>query len=192
MSRFLLSLSAAALLLTGCAQPEPADTIDPTTTIEEAPAPEPEVAAYALLTATEGNTASGTVMFTPMADGIMIDGTVTGAGNGLHGLHIHEGSECGPDGKAAKGHYNPSGEPHAGPDSDERHVGDLGNIEIATDGSGTYQRLDSDVALDGDASVIGRTVVLHGSADDLSSQPSGDAGPRIACGVIRTGRPPAM
>ncbi|MFP6572139.1 MAG: superoxide dismutase family protein, partial [Vicinamibacterales bacterium] len=96
-----------------------------------------------------------------------------------HGFHVHQYGDCSAsDGTSAGGHFNPHGADHAGPDAASRHVGDLGNSEA------TYDRVDTQLAFEGESSIIGRGFIVHGGIDDLSSQPSGSAGPRIACGVI--------
>lgn len=128
---------------------------------------------------------SGKVTFTQMSDGVEIVAELTGLHPGEHGFHIHEFGDCSmTDGKCAGGHFNPTGAPHGGPDSEKRHVGDLGNIKADGEGKATYRRVDKMISLNGPHSIIGRSVILHAKADDLKSQPSGDAGDRIGCGTI--------
>ncbi len=144
--------------------------------------------AVAVLYPTKGNSASGTLTFTKTGDtSVHIHGTITGLEpNSTHAFHIHEfGDASSADGMSAGGHYNPEHHQHGGPNSPEHHAGDLGNV--TADGSGT-------VTIDIDAEglsiagmkdpVIGRSVVLHAKPDDLTSQPAGNAGARIAVGVI--------
>jgi Cu-Zn family superoxide dismutase len=141
--------------------------------------------AVAVLYPTEGNDVSGTVTFTQMDNGVEVEADLVGLGSGKHGFHIHEYGDCSaPDGKSAGGHYNPTGQPHAGPGQSKRHMGDLGNIEAHNSAKASYKRLDSQLVLNGQNSIIGRGIIVHGGADDLKSQPSGAAGPRMACGVI--------
>jgi Cu-Zn family superoxide dismutase len=131
------------------------------------------------------NKVKGKVTFTQKDGGVEIVGEFSGLTPGEHGFHVHEFGDCSmADGKCAGGHFNPTGAPHGGPDSEHRHVGDLGNITAGADGKATYKRLDKLAALNGPHSVIGRSVILHAKADDLKSQPSGDAGDRIGCGTI--------
>ena len=78
---------------------------------------------------------------------------------------------------------------HAGPDQQKRHMGDLGNVEADGSGNASYDRLDSHLKLMGPDTIIGRGVIVHAGADDLTSQPSGAAGPRVACGVIGVAKP---
>jgi Cu-Zn family superoxide dismutase len=127
----------------------------------------------------------GKVVFTQTRGGVEINAEITGLAPGKHGFHVHEFGDCSmADGTCAGAHFNPTGAPHAGPDDQERHVGDLGNIEVREDGTAVYKRVDKLVALNGPNSVIGRSVIIHAAPDDLTSQPSGNAGARVGCGVI--------
>jgi superoxide dismutase, Cu-Zn family len=134
------------------------------------------------LTPTEGNEAGGTIMLRQAEDGLHITGNVTGLTPGLHGFHIHQyGDLRAPDGSAAGGHFNPAGTAHGGPQDEERHAGDLGNIKADEDG---VAEVDIHVPWLELHFVIGRAIVVHAGEDDFASQPSGDAGPRVAIGVI--------
>ena len=134
---------------------------------------------------TAGNTVSGWVSFEPMADHVSVKAEVTGLSPGKHGLHVHEKGDCSSaDGKSAGGHFNPAGMPHAGPDADQRHAGDLGNLAADESGVAVYDRMDTVIRLSGEDSILGRAVILHAGEDDLTTQPTGAAGARVACGVI--------
>ncbi|WP_246043189.1 superoxide dismutase family protein [Fodinibius saliphilus] len=141
--------------------------------------------AVAVVHATSDNEVSGTVTFTQEENGVRVQAELSGLSEGMHGFHIHQYGDCrANDGTSAGGHYNPADNKHAGPDAESRHVGDMGNIEADADGNATINYVDSTIELNGADSIIGRGVVLHGGADDLESQPSGAAGPRVGCGVI--------
>jgi Cu-Zn family superoxide dismutase len=141
--------------------------------------------AVAVLVPTAGNATRGTVTFEAVAGGVRITTRLEGLPAGDHGFHIHELGDCSAaDGTSAGGHYNPGGAPHAGPDGSPRHVGDLGNITADTQGMATSDRTDRMVRLDGPDAVLGRAVIVHAAADDLATQPTGNAGARLACGVI--------
>lgn len=141
--------------------------------------------AIAVLHPTENSKVAGTVTFTQAADGVQVSATVSGLAVGKHGFHIHQFGDCSaPDGTSAGGHYNPDGNPHAGPYAQKRHMGDLGNLEADPSGRANYLRLDKILTLEGPKSIIGRAVIVHAREDDLTSQPTGNAGPRKACGVI--------
>ena len=128
----------------------------------------------------------GKVTFTQKNDGVEIVAELTGLHPGEHGFHVHEFGDCSmADGKCAGGHFNPTGMPHGGPDSEKRHVGDLGNIKADSTGKAMYKRLDTMIALSGPNSIIGRSVIVHAKPDDFTTQqPPGNAGDRIGCGTI--------
>ena len=135
---------------------------------------------------TAGNKVTGTVTFTPAADGVKIHAEIGGLTPGKHGFHIHEFGDCSAaDASSAGAHFNPTNQPHAGPDAAARHEVDMGNVEADVSGNARLDYVDHQISLANDAkSAIGRAVVVHAKPDDLKTQPSGDSGARIACGVI--------
>src|SRR5436190_11885233 len=132
---------------------------------------------------TAGNKVSGTVTFTPVADGVQVHAELAGLTPGKHGFHVHEFGDCSAaDASSAGAHFNPTNQPHAAPDATARHVGDMGNIEAETSGAAKLDYLDHHMSLaNDDRSVLGRSVVVHAKADDLKSQPAGDSAARVAC-----------
>jgi len=109
--------------------------------------------------------------------------------NAEHGFHIHEAGDCSSgDGMSAKGHFNPGAKPHGNPSTGERHAGDLPALKAAADG-----RAKLDVTVEGitvgpgDRSIVGRGLIIHADPDDYTTQPTGNSGARIACGVIKAG-----
>lgn len=141
--------------------------------------------AIATMHPTAGNEVSGMVTFEKTLDGIKVSGLIQGLSEGEHGFHIHTYGDCSADdATSAGGHFNPKGTDHGAPGDKERHVGDLGNITANADGEATINLVDSTITLNGSHSIIGRAVVIHGGADDFESQPSGAAGPRVACGTV--------
>jgi Cu-Zn family superoxide dismutase len=145
--------------------------------------------AMATLAPTTGQTAKGTVHFQDLKDGgteVVVD--LTNVPPGVHGFHIHEGASCADDAKAAGGHFNPNNMPHADPQAASHHAGDFGNV-IADDKGEVHATFvtNSVTVAAGTMSAIGRAVVLHANPDDLTTQPSGNAGGRIACGVVMAG-----
>lgn len=141
--------------------------------------------AVAVVHPTDGNEATGTVTFQQTDDGVRVQGNFQGLSQGEHGFHIHQYGDCtASDGTSAGGHYNPTGNDHGGPTADNRHMGDMGNLTISENGEGSVDYVDPMIELNGPNSIIGHGVIVHGGQDDLESQPSGAAGPRVACGVI--------
>lgn len=142
--------------------------------------------AQATIEGEPGSGIHGTVTFIQEGDDVKVVADISGASPGLHGIHIHEHGDCGGEGfAAAGGHFNPTGAPHSCPPIEPRHAGDLGNIEIGDDGKGHLElTTDALSVTPGDKSVVGRSIVLHADKDDCESQPAGDSGARIACGVI--------
>lgn len=142
--------------------------------------------AVAILEPTQGHTARGTVTFTPTATGVRVVADLVNLKPGEHGFHIHEKGDCSaPDATSAGGHYNPTGVPHGAPDAPQHHVGDLGNILADDTGRAHLDREFNFLQLHGPHSIIGRGLIVHADRDDLVSQPTGNAGARVACGVIR-------
>ncbi|MFT3697996.1 MAG: superoxide dismutase family protein [Kofleriaceae bacterium] len=129
----------------------------------------------------------GTVEFKEVDGGVEVTANLEGLKKGDHGFHVHEKGDCSaPDGNSAGGHFNPSGHKHGAPDAEEHHEGDFGNITADKDGKATKTFTISFVNLkDGDPnSIVGKGFIIHAKADDLKTQPTGNAGDRVACGVI--------
>jgi Cu-Zn family superoxide dismutase len=134
---------------------------------------------------TQGNTARGEVRFYRSGTGVRVTATFEGLTPGTHGFHLHETGDCSaPDAMSAGAHYNPAGAPHGAPEAAAaaRHMGDLGNVEAGADGKAAYERVDNVLVYE---NLKGLAVLVHASADDLASQPAGNAGARIGCGVIQ-------
>lgn len=146
--------------------------------------------AIAVVHPTTGSQVMGTVTFTAGADGVHVVADLTGLKPGKHGFHVHEFGDCSSaDGSSAGGHFNPDKHEHAGPDAAQRHAGDLGNIEADASGKAHLEMTDKMMKLSGDHSIVGHAVIVHEKADDLKTQPTGDAGGRQGCGVIGIAKP---
>lgn len=155
---------------------------DPAEHEHEGAHPELPKKAICVLMPTEGNRTAGVLSLAQHQGFVHISGKVSGLTPGLHGFHIHEfGDLSSPDGTAAGGHFNPTNQPHAGPDDPHRHSGDLGNITAGVDGVANVNVKAIGLMLH---FAIGRSMVVHADPDDLKSQPAGNAGPRVAVGVI--------
>ena len=141
--------------------------------------------AMAELNPTAGQTVRGTVHFTQVGKQVHVVAEVQGLTPGKHGFHVHETGDCSaPDAKSAGGHFNPMGMKHGAPDDAQRHEGDLGNLIADASGNAHYERMDSSLSFEGTNSIVGRAVIVHAGMDDMT-QPVGNAGARVACGVIR-------
>ena len=137
------------------------------------------------LHATEGNSVSGVIWFSKVVGGVKVSGKIEGLPPGEHGFHIHQFGDCSStDGKSAGGHFNPDGVNHGAPSDELRHVGDLGNITANFNSIAEFEFMDAKISLAGGNSILSRAVVIHAGEDDLTSQPTGAAGSRLACGVI--------
>jgi superoxide dismutase, Cu-Zn family len=130
---------------------------------------------------------AGVVKFTQLAGGkVLVEATVSGLRpNAEHGFHVHDVADCSGDGMKTGGHFNPDNHPHNHPREAKRHAGAMFNLKTDARGVGTLrQEVDTISLADGKYSVIGRPLIVHRDADDYMSQPLGNAGPRIACGLI--------
>jgi Cu-Zn family superoxide dismutase len=132
-----------------------------------------------------GTKVNGSVRFTQKGDKVNVAGEIFGLTPGQHGIHIHEAGDCSaPDGASAKGHFNPANKPH-GAHMGERHAGDLGNITADASGMASLNvDVDGISLTTGANGVLSRSVIVHADPDDLKSQPAGNSGKRIACGII--------
>src|SRR5574341_492950 len=152
--------------------------------------PEDSPRATAALQPTKGNKAFGEATFEQVGDKVRVIVFVQNLPPERElGFHIHEAGDCSSgDGMSAKGHFNPHGKPHGNPASAERHAGDLPMLKAGKNG-----RAKLDVTVDqitltpGPASIVGRGLIVHADPDDYKTQPTGNAGARLACGVIKAG-----
>jgi Cu-Zn family superoxide dismutase len=147
--------------------------------------------AIAVLHPTAGQHCHGIVRFSAQEDSIKVVADLEGlTPNQKHAFHIHQFGDCSStDGMSAGGHYNPEGHQHGLPDAENRHAGDLGNVQADTDGKAHYEITVSNISILGQKNpILGRAVIVHAKPDD-GGQPVGNAGGRIACGVIGAANP---
>lgn len=148
----------------------------------------PAAQTMAILSATEGNSVTGELTFAAVDGGVAITGQVNGlAPNSEHGFHVHENGDCSaPDATSAGGHFNPAGASHGQVGSGEHHVGDTNNIVADDTGVAMVDtRLEGATLADGAPSdILDLAVIVHADPDDYATQPTGNAGARLACGVI--------
>ena len=146
--------------------------------------------AVANLEPTKGNTTKGTVRFTQRGDRVQVSAQLSGLKAGAeHGFHVHEKGDCSSgDGMSAGGHFNPAGKPHGHHAAAERHVGDMPNLRADAYGNANATFEVSGMTIgSGAADIVGKGLIVHRDPDDYKSQPAGNAGPRLACAVIRRG-----
>lgn len=147
----------------------------------------PTTQAKAVIGASNDSGISGEAVFTQNDDQITVLIEIYDVSPGLHAVHIHEFGDCSaPDGKSAGGHWNPTDSAHGKWGSEEFHLGDIGNITVGEDGMGSISLTTNlwEIGTGSDVDVVGKSIIVHAGADDFVSQPSGDAGARIGCGVI--------
>lgn len=140
--------------------------------------------AIAVLGPLHDSRAVGVVSFTATDKGVKVVADVEGLTPGSHGFHIHEYGVCEGDGTSAGGHFNPDNAKHGAPTDADRHSGDLGNLIADELGNAHYERMDSKITLSGPKSIVGRSVIVHEKVDDFVTQPTGNAGGRLSCGLI--------
>ena len=166
-------VASVLLLLTGCAT-----------------TPQEPLRATAQLQPTKGSKTFGEATFDQVGDKVHVVVYVQGLKPGQeHGLHIHEVGDCSSgDGMSTKGHFNPLGKPHGRHDGAERHAGDLPSLKAGKDGRAKVDAMLDAIGIgEGPANIVGRGLIVHADPDDFKTQPTGNAGARIACGVIRAG-----
>ena len=179
-----LSAAAAAAQMAPAASPTPAPP--PVTPAPAAKATTgPVTRAVAVLHPAKDGAVSGTLTFVRAGGAMKVSGRISGLAPGSHGFHVHEFGDCSAaDFSSAGGHYNPTGHQHAGAAVPRRHIGDLGNIEAGADGVANVDYTDSRLRLEGTHGILGRGLIVHANPDALKTQPTGNAGGRVACAVI--------
>ncbi|HEV8131599.1 MAG TPA: superoxide dismutase family protein [Acidobacteriota bacterium] len=176
----IVSLSLIAAFSVACASMRKSSTTTAKTASQAGPS------AGAELKPTRGNNVTGTVTFHEMGDQVHVVADISGLKPGKHGFHIHEKGDCSaPDATSAGAHFNPDSQPHGAPTAAAHHAGDFGNIEANASGNAHLETTVNFITVsDGPKSVVGRSVIVHAAPDDLTTQPTGNAGARLACGVI--------
>jgi len=150
---------------------------------QDAQKDQPPPSAVVKIEPIRGNRVNGTLTLDQTGQGVSVKGTLNGLTPGKHGLHVHAGRSC----KDRGGHYHPGNAPHGAPNTpdDKHHLGDLGNAVAGEDGTAQYSGVAKNVSLTGTNSIAGRVLVVHQGEDDLVSQPSGNSGEQIGCGLIK-------
>jgi Cu-Zn family superoxide dismutase len=170
MKRTLIAVAAAALL-GGCANAQTGGA-----------------KAVAQLEPTKGSTTTGTVTFEQRGGKVLVTAEVRGLKpNVEHGFHVHEKGDCSSgDGMSAGGHFNPKGTPHGQPGQGAHHSGDMPALKADANGAAKLVWEGTELTVtDGPLSVVGKGVIVHRDPDDYKTQPTGNAGPRLACAVVK-------
>jgi Cu-Zn family superoxide dismutase len=178
--------AATAVVLAACST-TPTTPATPSAARTAPPAVSSARGATIMLTPASGSLVSGKLVAAPIAGGVRITGEIGGLARGsTHAIHIHEKGDCSAaDATSAGGHFNPAQQPHGRAGSGPHHGGDMDNIVADSSGVAHVDVRALGVSLGGGATDIGgRAVVVHAAADDYATQPAGNAGARVACGVI--------
>lgn len=145
--------------------------------------------AIADLEPASGSNVSGTATFTEENGKVRFELSIQNISPGVHAVHLHEKGDCSAaDASSAGGHWNPTMKPHGKRESHgSYHKGDVGNMEVGEDGKGTLNLLVEGWTVGGadSTNVVGKSVIIHEKEDDFTSQPAGNAGSRISCGLIK-------
>ncbi len=194
MSPRNLSLALGLTVILGACsreQPEGAPRQPDETTAapaEKTTPAEPAADAVAQIAPTQGNSVSGSLALAGSPQGVRITGSLQGLGpDAEFGFHVHEKGDCtAPDASSAGGHFNPTQAEHGNPTGPAHHAGDMLNIRSDAQGTAQIDVTASGISLHGDPSTdaMGKAIVVHESPDDYTTQPSGNSGKRVACGVI--------
>jgi superoxide dismutase, Cu-Zn family len=154
----------------------------------ESESDKPEKTAMATLSGASGRNVSGTATFTQLEDGkVRLVLEVENLTEGEHAVHLHENGDCSAaDATSAGGHWNPTDDEHGKRGENDYHAGDIDNMVVGEDGKGSLEMdVEGWTIGDGQGSdILNKAVIIHADADDFTSQPSGAAGARVACGVI--------
>lgn len=135
---------------------------------------------------TSGSNVMGTADFVEEDGKVTLTLALSGAEPGERAVHLHDKGDCGDNGNAAGGHWTGGSTRHGKPTDPEHHLGDIGNVTVRADGTASFTMTSEEwtVAGDGGTSVVGHALIVHGGTDDYVSQPAGDAGVRVGCGVV--------
>ena len=143
--------------------------------------------ATAQLQPTTGNATSGSVSFVQKGNKVLVSGEIRGLKpNAEHGFHVHEKGDCSSgDGMSAGGHFNPTGAPHGAHGMGMHHTGDLPSLKADAGGVARFNFESGSLAVgSGVTDIVGKGLIVHRDPDDYKTQPTGNAGPRLACAVI--------
>jgi Cu-Zn family superoxide dismutase len=169
LMKHVMTAAGCALVMTACATVEP-DGPSATATVRPA----------------SGSQVHGEAKFTQVGNRVRVTAEIAGLSPGAHGFHIHEKGDCSAaDGMSAGGHFNPQAKKHGAPTASDHHAGDLGNLTANEYGKATLALVVDGISVSkGADGITGRGLIVHANADDLKTDPTGNAGGRLGCGVI--------
>jgi Cu-Zn family superoxide dismutase len=179
---------ALALLPLACSTTKGAkETAESTPPSSDGMAMEAARTGTANLESKSGSTTTGTARFESRGNEVHLVLEIQGATPGIHAAHLHEKGDCSAeDATSAGGHWNPTTDAHGKWESEHFHLGDIGNIEVGEDGTGRIELTTDrwELGTGGPTDVAGHAVIVHSDPDDFVTQPTGNAGGRVACGVV--------
>ncbi len=184
--RTLLSAAACALAITACTSDADREMLPGDTGATPASSAAPAATASATMRDANGREL-GTLVLADAGSGIAISGTLTGLPPGDLAIHLHTVGACEPPFTSAGGHWNPTNRQHGSENPEGPHFGDMANITVTPDSTVSVQRESPGGTLAGENALLdadGAAVVIHAGADDYRTDPAGNAGDRIACGVV--------
>lgn len=186
MKNLLYTSIITVALCAACAHKESTQpAAEPAATPAPAPVEQGPMSAQATMKPAKKQKAKGIIHFTQSGDKVKMEAMIEGLKPGPHGFHIHETGDCSAaDFSSAGGHFNPGHKSHGASDAAEKHAGDMGNIVADSKGKAKLTLELSGTSLSGPEGIIGKAVIIHEKADDYKTQPTGNAGGRLACGVI--------
>lgn len=195
MRKFFLAVVPVAVLVMACTVPSP-EPVEAEAGGEShaghdhGPGDSDVSRAVCVIVGTGENDVQGVIYFDQDGESIHLHGEITGLTPGKHGFHVHQWGDVTDraKGESAGGHFNPAEKPHGKPGDQERHVGDLGNVEADESGKAKVDITDTVLSFSGANSIVGRSLVVH-AGEDVFTQPTGDAGARVGVGVIGVAAP---
>lgn len=187
-NRTLFAVSVAGMLACACGGGGTSPPAPPSQQATAAPALDAPMQATAVLEGRSGSTLAGNAKFVADAGSVSLTLSVEHAPPGEHAVHLHETGDCrAPDASSAGAHWNPTQSDHGQWGHEPHHLGDIGNLRVGEDGTGTLL-LTTDrwsIGTGDTGDILGRAVIVHEKPDDFTTQPTGAAGGRIGCGVVR-------
>lgn len=176
MKTILITAASVAILLSACATGSSGGSSG---------AASGGAAEAKLASSGKGQAVTGTVVFVSKGNGVGVTAHVAGLTPGAHGFHIHEKGDCSAaDFTSAGGHFNPGGQPHGHPHQGPHHAGDMPMLQADAYGNASLMADLPGLTIEGKQGIVGLSVIVHAAPDDFKTQPTGNSGGRVACGVI--------